>query len=241
MPTPDPPKAQETVRKRKAHEASAVQRFLPIAEIRQDCVVLKNGGLRAIVSVGSMNFNLKSEQEQMAILQGYQGFLNTIEFPLQMVVRSMRLNVDTYLASMREKASKHENPLLKENTLEYCTFIERLIESSDIMQKRFYAIVPMDLPGQAKATFMQKYMQWLSPGDSKAKAAARLQQFAGLARRLGDRVSLVQSGLENVGLSVHRLTTSELIELFYQIYNPDTSQAQKLTDVLGLQLHGEVL
>jgi len=228
MASKDKPKGKDTVRERKKAEASAVQKFLPIAEIKQDCVVLKNGGIRAVISVSSMNFSLKSEDEQQAIINSYQQFLNTISFPVQMVIRSTKLNVDAYLKDLEERAAAQKNPLLKEQTLDYARFIERMIDVSDIMQKRFFAIIPMDPPGIMKASFFSKYMGWLSPGDSREKALARRRQFDGMNAKLRDRVNTVIAGLENVGLPCERLKTIQLIDLFYNVYNPMTSQEQKL-------------
>lgn len=239
--SPTPPARPDSVRARKKKEIMSVQRFLPIAEIREDTVLLKNGGFRAVLAVGSLNFSLKSEEEQEAILRSYQGFLNTLEFPLQIVVRSMPLNIDSYLEDMRQIASRQQNPLLRENTLEYCSFIERLIVVANIMQKRFYAVVPLDLPGVEKMTFFQKFLQWMSPGDSREKARQRRQRFQQMSKQLDNRVSLVQSGLESIGVTVRRLDTGQLIELYYSIYNPRTSQTQRVVDFSALGFHNEVL
>ena len=131
-------KGKDSVRNRKKLEGTAVQKFLPIAEIKQDTVMLKNGGLRVVLHVSSMNFSLKSEDEQQAIIGSYQQFLNTLTFPVQIVVRSTKLNVDAYVADLEARAEKHKNPLLKEQTLDYATFIQRLVDVSEIMQKNFY-------------------------------------------------------------------------------------------------------
>jgi type IV secretory pathway VirB4 component len=220
--------SKDSVRKGKKNEATAVQRFLPIAEIRQDTVILKNGGIRAVLSVTSMNFSLKSDEEQQAIINSYQQFVNSITFPVQIVVRSTKLNVDSYIADLERRAGEQKNPLLKEQTLDYAHFIDRLIDVSDIMQKRFFVIVPMDPPGALKVSFFQKYLNWLSPGDTRDKALTRRRQFDELSATLRDRVTIVQAGLSSVGLVSDRLTTSELIELYYEIYNPNTSREQKL-------------
>ena len=166
-------KKPDTVRQRKKAEATAVQKFLPVAEIKQDVVVLKNGGLRAVVSVSSTNFSLKSEDEQQAIVNSYQQFLNMLTFPIQTLVRSTKLNVDAYIKDLEGRAENQKNPLLKEQTLDYANFIERLVDVAEIMQKRFYIIVPVDPPGIAKKSFFGKYMSWLSPGDTKDNALSR--------------------------------------------------------------------
>ena len=235
------PKAGDSVRKRAKTEASAVQRFLPIAEIKQDTVILKNGGIRAVLAVASINFSLKSEEEQDAIIVSYQQFLNSLTFPVQIVIHSMKLNIDGYLSDLRRRADAQKNPLLKEQTLDYAAFIDRLIDVSDIMQKRFFIVVPVDPPGLAKVSFLQKYLSWLNPGDSREKALARKRQFEDLATTLRDRVNIVEAGLSNVGLAAERLRTQELIELFYQIYNPRTSEEQKLPALGELNVKEYVL
>ena len=231
------PKAKSSVRAGKKNEATAVQRFLPIAEIKQDTVVLKNGGIRAVLAVTSMNFSLKSDDEQQAIVTSYQQFLNSVSFPLQIVIHSAKLNMDAYISDIEKRAEKHENPLLKEQTADYARFIERLIDVGDIMQKCFYVVVPMDPAGSTKVGFLQKYLSFLNPGDTREKALTRKRQFDEIQTTLNDRVSLVQAGLTSVGLPSERLKTGELIELYYQIYNPLTSREQKLSDlgVMGVK------
>jgi hypothetical protein len=242
MPKDKTTKAKSSVRNRKkTSETSAVQRFLPIAEIKQDTVLLKNGGMRAVIAVGSMNFSLKSEDEQKAIVISYQQFLNTLTFPVQMLVRSTQLNVDAYIKDLEERASKQENPLLKEQTLDYGKFIEKLVDVSEIMQKRFYCIVPIDPAGASTLSFFQKYMSWLAPGDTKDKALSRKGKFEESAVKLRDRVNMVGTGLENIGLTTERLKTSELIELFYNVFNPKTSQEQKIGDPDALNTKDYVL
>jgi len=235
------PKVKSSVKQRKGSSANSVQKFLPIAEIKQDSIVLKNGGMRAVLAVSSMNFSLKSEDEQQAIINSYQQFLNTLSFPIQMVVRSSKLNVDAYVSDLESRASKQKNPLLKEQTLDYSRFIERLVDVSDIMQKRFYVVVPIDPAGIVKISFFAKYMSWFSSADTKEKALSRKRQFEETSGKLRDRVNVVQTGLANVGLPTERLTTSQLIELFYNVYNPKTSQEQKLPGISDMSAKDYVL
>jgi len=235
------PKDKNSVRNRKKSEGTAVQKFLPIAEIKQDTIVLKNGGIRAVLNVGSMNFSLKSEGEQQAIINSHQDFLNALVFPIQIVVRSSKLNVDGYLADIEDRANKQKNPLLKEQTLDYARFIDRLIDVSEIMQKKFYVIVPVDPPGLAKASFFSKYMSWLSPSDTREKAMARKRTFEDMNKKMRDRVNITKTGLESIGLTCERLKTPQLIELFYQVFNPNTSQEQKLPGLYDMGLKDYVL
>ncbi|NOS67717.1 MAG: hypothetical protein HOO67_05135 [Candidatus Peribacteraceae bacterium] len=226
---------KSTVRNRKKSALTSTQRFLPIAEIRGDTVLLKNGGLRAVLQVEALNFNLKSETEQQGIISGYEGLVNTISFPIQILVRSAKMNIDPYLEQLRKLAENQKNELLKTETFAYADFVERLIDVADIMQKRFFVIVPYDQSVRHKG-MLEQFFGWISPDDSTAKAAQRARDFAAGARGLKDRVSLVQAGLENIGLINKRLTTHELIELYYKIYNPKTSQEQKLPEEEKLKI-----
>jgi len=221
-------KAKDTVRNRHALSLAATQRFLPIAEIRGDTVILKNGGLRAVISVEALNFNLKSETEQKGIIAGYQSFVNTLNFPIQIVLRSTKINIDPYLNKLKAIADKQKNLLLKEQTVEYSAFIERIVEAADIMQKRFFVVVPLDDSPERKSAFAS-FMEWIGLDDSSARALKRHQQFERRTTPLRDRVSLVETGLNNIGLVTRRLNTRDLIELYYQVYNPATSQEQKLS------------
>ncbi len=218
---------KSTVRQRKKTAFTSTQRFLPIGEIRNDTVLLKNGGLRAILQVEALNFNLKSETEQLGIISGYESFVNTLAFPLQIVIRSSKMNIDPYLVQLRTLAANHTNELLRSQTLGYADFIEKLVDIAEIMQKKFYVVVPLDLSTRKKTMF-EKFFGWLQQDDGWLKAADRNREFIAGRKTIQERVNLVQTGLENIGLQSRRLETQELIQLFYEIYNPGTSQEQKL-------------
>jgi len=220
---------KSTVRNRKTSTQTSTQRYLPIAEIRNDALLLKNGGVRAVLKVEALNFNLKSETEQQGIIAGYGAFVNTLTFPLQIVIRSFKTNIDEYLFQMKGYADKQQNALLKEQTEGYINFMQRLVEVADIMQKRFYVIVPVD-HGEHKKTFTEKFFDWIHPDDTSAKASQRNREFGGLSKQLNERVDLVAAGLANVGLHTERLHTRELLEVLYQVYNPKTSQLEKIPE-----------
>lgn len=217
----------DTVRKKKKGFAVSTQRYLPIAEIREDTVLLKNGGIRAVLKVNSINFNLKSEVEQQGIISGYQSFVNTLIFPVQILIRSTKLNIDPYIQSMKGRAEQQPSALLKEQTLDYADFMEKLVDIADIMQKNYYIIVPVDAPTKVKRGLFQRFFEWMNVDDNRSKALQRSHEFKAYSKILRDRVTLVQSGMENVGLTLRRLKTDELVQLFYSIYNPTTSQKQK--------------
>jgi hypothetical protein len=222
---------KNTIRVGGKRTQASTQRYLPIAEIRNDTVLLKNGGLRAVLLVDPLNFNLKSETEQQGIIAGYEAFVNTLTFPIQIVVRSTKINIDPYMEQIRSQAEHQENPLLKEQTEAYATFIQKIVDVADIMQKRFYVIVPLDdapRGGGKQPELIKQFLSWISVDDSSSKAVQRYRYFPEKSVMLKDRVQQVQAGLHNVGLNSRRLATQELIELYYQSFNPRASQQQKL-------------
>lgn len=221
---------------KEAQAGSSTQTHLRIGEIRDGVVVLKNGGMRAALKTTSINFNLKSEQEQNAIIYSYQGFLNSLEFPIQILARSKKLDIDNYIEQVTALGEKQENRLLQEQTLEYAQYIKRLVEYADIMEKEFYVIVPYD-PGRTQgAGKFQSFFQRLSPKDSYSDIKRRRSEFNNLKKSLLQRVNVIQAGLEGCGLSVEMLDTIGLINLFYESYNPKTAREQKLKDLEGTSI-----
>ncbi|HCW31933.1 MAG: hypothetical protein UT36_C0003G0105 [Candidatus Peregrinibacteria bacterium GW2011_GWF2_39_17] len=219
--------AKDTVKNAKKSVDSSTQMHLKIAEIHDNVAVLKNGGVRAVLKVSSINIHLKSEQEQNAIIYSYQGFLNTLDFPIQIVLRSKKLELDDYIDQLKSLAQKQTNPLLKDQTLDYIDYIQRLIEYADIMQKEFYVVIPYDPPRAKKITFLEKFVEYMTPKDSVAQLRQRHREFENLRKGLNQRINVAKSGLENCGLKVDQLTTEELITLFYECYNPRLSRLQK--------------
>lgn len=222
---------KSTVRQRKGSAASSTQLYLPIAEVKDNVVVLKNGGLRAVLQTSSVNFNLKSEDEQNAIIYGYQSFLNSLDFPIQIVIRSRKLDIDQYLDQVKTTGEKQANPLLKQQTQQYCEYIQKLIEYADIMEKSFYVVVPYDPYRSQNLNLFSKFLQRISASDSVDSIRQRHQEFEELNKRLLERVNAVKVGLEGCNLRVAPLTTPQLIELFYQIYNPLTAAHEKWEDL----------
>ena len=227
-----PEKIKNTIRKRKSNSKAATQRFVPISEIRNDTVLLKHGGLRAVLEVEALNFNLKSETEQQGIIAGYESFINTLVFPVQIVVRSTKVNIDPYIEQIRKMAEAQDNELLRDQTNSYATFVAKIVEVADIMQKRFIVVIPLD-DIEEKRSGISQFFSWIGIDDSTTKIHYRHKYFTEKTARLKERVNLVETGLRNIGLQTRRLTTMELIELYYEIYNPKTSQEQKLPKELN--------
>ena len=215
----------------KLNPSLSTQTYLRISEIRDDTVVLKNGGLRAVLEVSSINFNLKSEDEQNAITYSYQGFLNTLEFPIQILIKSRKLDIDNYLDKLRKIGEKQTNALLQQQTYEYVEYIAKLVEYADIMEKTFYAIVPFDPYRSEKQGFFQRFLASMNAKDTYVNIKRKHEEFEQLKKGLNQRVNVVKIGLENCGLKVEQLPTEKLIELFYNIYNPTASRYEKAKSV----------
>ncbi len=211
----------------------STQKYLDIAEIRDSTVILKDGSLRAVLLVSSVNFALKSEEEQNATVQSYINFLNHLEHPLEIVVQSRKLNIDKYLREIAEKEKAQTNELLKMQIAEYRQFISELVELGEIMSKRFYVVVPYSPGSNKRKSFMERLSEIFSP-----LSAVRLEEkkFQELKQELDKRVETVISGLTEMGLNAVVLDTQALIELYYNTYNPEVSERQKLSDASQLQI-----
>jgi len=229
-------KTQDSVKAAKKGTNTGTQTFMKITEIRDKTLVLKNGGIRSVLKVSSINFNLKSEEEQNAIIYSYQGFLNTIEFPIQIVIRSKKLDIDDYLENIKKKGEEQKNQLLQQQTLEYVEYISKLVEYADIMEKEFYVIVPYNPFRAQKLNMFQKFFQNMNPKDTYSEIKKRHKEFSNLKKKLTQRTNIVKIGLENCGLSVKELETKDLIELFYNSYNPMSARSQKLTNLNEIKL-----
>lgn len=221
------PGTKDSVKGNKKDKHLSTQLYLKVSEIRDDAAILKNGGLRMVLKTSSVNLNLKSEQEQNAVIYSYQNFLNSLEFPIQIVVRSKKLDLEQYIDKLKKIGVKQGNPLLQKQTFEYIEYVSRLVEYADIMEKQFYVVIPQDPIGEERRSFFKSFLESIFPGDSVSKIKQRHAQFAELKKRLTQRVNTVRAGLESCGLRADPLNTQELIELFYETYNPLTSRSQR--------------
>lgn len=230
--------AKNSVRNGKKGGLVSTQRYLQFSEVHDDTLVLKNGGLRAVLEVSSMNFNLKSEAEQKAIIHSYQSFLNTLNFPVQILVRSRKLDIDQYVSDLEMRQSKISNILLQNQMGDYINYISRLVEYSDIMEKKFFVIVPLDPARAQKKGIFASFLDYIQPEDSVGKIMMRKREFKALKKSLDSRLQTAKTALENCGLGVNQLKTEEIIQLFYQAYNPDKARTQKFHSMADLATDG---
>lgn len=224
--------AQSTKKKGKKNLPSS-QRHLPIAEIRDGVVVMKDGTLRAVLITSSINFALKSEEEQNALISAYVGFLNSIDFPLQIVVQSRKLQIKQYLENLGKIEREQRNDLLRVQIADYRAFIAELVEIGEIMTKRFYIVVPYDPASNQKKSFWSRLQEVFRPA-----AAVRIKEklFQERKYELDTRVRAVISGLSSMSLQVAQMDTQALIELYYSTYNPDIALNQEMPAVEKIRL-----
>lgn len=196
----------------------STQSFLRLSEIKNDTVVMDDGTLRAILAVSSTNFDLKSQEEQNSIIFGFQRFLNSLEFPVQILMQSRKMEIGGYLEKLKALADKQTNELLKVQTNEYIEFISRLIENASIMNKNFYIIVPL---GKSILPPAGGFLSNLFGGKTK-QTVARIENFEKEKEELDIRVTSVVSNLSGLGVRAARLKTEEIIQLYYNSYNFET-------------------
>ncbi|MFH1047865.1 MAG: TraC family protein [Patescibacteria group bacterium] len=211
----------------------STQRYLDFAEIKGDVVVMKDGTLRAVLMVSSINFALKSEDEQQAIIQQYISFMNSLDHPIQIVVQSRQLNVDEYLERLRVAEREQTNDLLRIQISDYRAFVTELVEMGQIMQKQFFVVVPYNPLSDSRRGFWNQLTEVLSPASSMRLSDKKFQ------RRRDDllmRVRTVQNNLSSMGLKAFMLNTQQLIELYYRTYNPELLDTQKLDDVNNIRV-----
>lgn len=209
------------------------QTYLPIAEIKKDTVVLKDGTMRTAIMVSSINFALKSEEEQEALISSYVSFLNGLDFPLQIVVQSRRLQIQPYLDNLGELERGQANELLRAQIADYRSFVGELVEMGQIMTKKFYVIVPFDPLSNKKKSFWKRFKEVLSPAMS---VRVKEERFMIRKEDLEMRVNQVMSGLSSMGLQAVRLNTQALIELYYSTYNPDISFSEQMQAAESIQI-----
>jgi hypothetical protein len=195
----------------------ATQSFVPVKEVRNGIVLLKDGGYRGILMCSSLNFALKSEDEQKGIIGGFQTFLNTLDFTVEIVVHSRKMDIRPYLELLQGRMEAQSTELMRLQLREYMAFIENLIEGSSIMTKMFYVIVPFAPAGTSE---VKNAIEGLGRRSaSGTDAAAANDNFEEYRVQLEQRMSLVASGLAASGLRAAPLGTEEVIELLYRSFN----------------------
>lgn len=200
-------------------EAQPTQQFVEIEEIKDGVIILKNGGLRKILMVSGINFELKSEDEQNIIIRAYQEFINSLDFSLQIVIHSRKSNIENYLNNLKAKEEAESNSLLKNQLKEYIEFINSFVQNNEIMAKTFFVSVPYEpnVISEGQSIFGGIFGKKKTTQEKTQEQKESLQEQVS---QLDQRVDHVVSGLLSAGLRAVALNNEELIELFYNLYNP---------------------
>ncbi len=197
-------------------KAKSSQEFVAVKEIRDGVAILENGQMRMVLMASSLNFSLKSAEEQEAIITQYQDFLNSLDFSLQFFIESRRLNIEPYLESLREAEKKQVNELLKIQSREYIEFVKNFVSLTQTVSKTFYIVVPFSpsVFTGPKGIFGKFF------GGKTQKSSSKENNFEEYKSQLVQRSDSVIQGLARTGVRAVLLNTEELIELFYNLYNP---------------------
>ena len=212
----------------------STQNYIDIAGIKDGIVIMKNGQYRIILQVTSINFQLKSDDEKNAIIFQFQNFLNSLHFPIQITVRSKRVELAPYLERMMKLAEKQTNPLLRDQTLEYVTFVGKLVEVANIMKKVFYVVIGQDALISKKTGLFGNLFNKQTAETLKIAE----EEYKRKIDELNGKANSVINGLSGMGLRAKQLTTEEIINFFYQSYNPDLAENERLQDIDNSLLGG---
>jgi hypothetical protein len=212
---------------------SATQAFLEIQDIREGIVLLKNNAIRGILIVSSINFALKSDEEQAAIVYAFQSFLNSLDFSCQIVVQSRNINITPYLDGLKDLEDRQTNELLRKQTASYREFIKNMVVGDTIMTKNFYVVVPytlMEIFGVGSAA--KKFSVLGKDAATSKQGQMKDEDFQRCKTQLWQRMEYLAMGLRRCGLEAIPLTTPELIELFWSIHHPDQAEVGYYPEIL---------
>ncbi len=206
---------------------SSTLKYVDVESVHDGVIVLRNGSLRAIVMMSSINFELKSEKEQDAIIIQYQSFLNSLDFPVQIVINSRRLNIAPYLKKIDKRERMTENEALRMQIMEYRAYISELTEVRNIMTKYFYVVVPFSpVESEGESIFLRLFHA-LHPAH---KIARKRERFETYKNQLFQRVDHVAAALGGTGVRGRMLNTEEVLELLYNAYNPSLFTSTSLSE-----------
>jgi len=199
-------------------KASEVQKFIEVKEIKNGMAIMKDNSLRAVCACSSINFDLLSSAEQEAVIARFQEFLNSLDFPLQIVVASRHFQIKNYLDQIRELEKKQTNELLRIQTSEYISFVENFVEFANIMNKSFYAVIPFSIVESKNEGFFDKIKNIVSTQKPK-KELFEIEKLNQYKSQLDQRVNMVVQGLQGLGIKTIPLNDEQLTQLYFEFYN----------------------
>ncbi len=214
---------------KKAAETAATQKYVQISEIRDDVVVLHDGSLRQVVKVTPIPTDLRSQKEQEAVIYQFRSFLNALRFPVQIVIQGRRVDLSKYVQKLEGVAAEEPNELLRIQLVDYIDFIERLSNEVNIMDRTFYVVVPHSKI-VSDATTKKSIIDKLLGGKKTKETVFTTEEFQELRNQLAEKSQVVSGRLESMGIRSSLLNTQELIELFYNVYNPEEATSERVGD-----------
>ena len=214
---------------------NSTQNTLQIAEIRDGVVIMNDGSYRSVIMVKSINFDLMSPQEQESVEYAYQGFLNSLDFPIQICIRTQRIDMQPYLEKLDKIRSEHDNMLLAMLMDDYINYMFLLSQQTNIMDKKFYVVIPY-FPVIDEVKTMAQSKNFLTGvvelfNKKEPHIVINEAKLEAAKTELRNRVQAVLGGLMQANIQGLPLDTQELIELYYDTYNPDTATRQQLQDI----------
>lgn len=221
--------------KESTQKIEGTQKHLVIDFIKDDLIVLKDRSLHTVLQTSSISMQMRSPEEQAMIISSYKQSLNSLDFPIQILVRSRKVELDSYLSLLEDMARKQTVPLLKEQTEDYVFFLKSLLSNINIMDKNFYVVVPF-YPSVITET-SKGIFSFLGTGNKKAsteEASQDKRNYTLNRKQLIERTNIVANLLMNIGLRATQLPTKELVVLFSASYNPDTAGQQYLKSLSAL-------
>lgn len=230
-------KTTESVKSsKKPASDSTTQRYMPFSEIRDNLVIMKDGSTRMILKVKAVNFNLKSEEEQDSIIYSYQRFLNSLNFPIQIIVRSLKVDIDAYINKLKNIAVKQQNSLLQEQTYRYVDFLVNLIDMAQIMKKDFYIIIPYD--NDENKSVRQTWIVWIfknfwaaiTQEENVSTIRDRRRRITAMKKDNLERLMTIKTSLEQIWIKSEEVEKDELVKLLINYYNPKLKNEIKIKD-----------
>lgn len=211
---------------------ASTQEHLDIEDIREGIVLLKNNAAAAVLQTTAVNFNLLSEVEQDAMIAGYSQFLNSLTFPVQILIRSKKMDISQYLESLENALRGQTNPYLRQQIQSYKLYVAELISKNEVLDKKFYLVVPyQDISLAPNVSLIEALLRFLTGSEKSSQNRPRVNRRSLLEKakiQLDPKIDQVAKQLTRVGVKARRLSTQELVELFYDIYNPNVSREERL-------------
>lgn len=222
---------------KKPHADSSTQRYLPFSQIRENIIIMKDNSARSVLKCSTINFLLKNSEEQDSIIISFQRFLNSLDFPIQIIVRSKKLDIDSYISKLWDKAIAQENKLLQDQTYDYIEYLKKLVEVAQIMKKEFYIVIPYDQNENKSVKdssiwwLFRNFWQSINGKTDIAMIKSQIRNFSQVKKWLSERSNSIKTWLENMWIKWENLSKSEVINFLTDYYNPSLESHNKVDNI----------